>query len=709
VRLKGRRALPAMEKGNFRAVSWWITWEDIQWPDQEVADRMRRRADQAAASGVNLAIFFGAHFRWDFLPLWSRLHDLIAFIREELSQRGISLFDHHSSVLTHRPRTPEEAMKITMRNRHHVPFYPSREAAAEWQFQGKFLNDWRMIDVATGNPLYLPAYEAEQFCMNNPDFQSAYQEYVRRLIADTQIAGLMSDDAFFYGSWSACGCRHCRERFRREYGHELPPVSDDTFWGNRDSQGFHDWIEMRFRTTKDFLGLVKEAVGALPLMTCCSGSDGQALCGYGLSYQDLAEHADLIMLEMTGSCPALDGTWDGRIAAQALHLAIAREADFPSLGLGYGFFPDTAFFVWACNRFLGSDPWFSTLKGRLAPKSLVTDLADDTELVEEAYNWERAHASLFEGRMNARTAVFYSRATRDYYGRTDLDYVKDFRETCNVLMKAGIDFEATTVIPKPGTYGVLVLSSVTCLTESEMAELDQFLAGGGAVVASGPLGMRDGRGRRMESGWTERYGLVINVREPERKTGFPPFAQEGAFASCEGRYQGRVVSKDAWVMIDAAPGSFHWTAGRVQERSVDLARRVSAVLPPSPYSIRVAPKGWYLRSYKDDKRLLIHGIPAKVEPILHAELENQFHRQRVIEYIRYDEPAPRDIVIELPSSAEKVALFSPDLKAPRPFEKDSDGAWRVALDGVRRYFVVEAAFGDDIFRGKMQSSPFPLR
>lgn len=87
---------------------------------------------------------------------------------------------------------------------------------------------------------------------------------------------------------------------------------------------------------------------ALPLMTCCSGSESQARCGSAISYQDFTAHTDLIMLEMCGNTPAEDGTWDTRIASQALHLGIAQEGGLEALGLGYGFYPDAAFFVWAC-------------------------------------------------------------------------------------------------------------------------------------------------------------------------------------------------------------------------------------------------------------------------------------------------------------------------------------------------------------------------
>lgn len=329
---------------HYRAVSWWITWPDLGWPDEELVTKIKQRADKAAESGVNCAIIFGSHFRWDYLPFWSRLHDMFAFIAEELHQRDIQLFDHHSAVLTHRPRNPEDAWAVWRRNRHHVPFYPSMDVAATWTFEGDFLNDWRMLDVETGEPCFLTFYTAEQFCMNNPHFRTAYQEYVKRLLADTGIDGLMSDDGIFYDGWRVCGCRWCRERFQQEYGHSLPPTDDYSFWGNRESEAFKDWIEMRFRSSADFLGAVKETLPPdFPLMACCSTSDGSRLPSVGMTYQDFINNSNMVMLEMCGSTPDLDGTWDKRIASQLLHLGIARDNKCPCFGLGYGFSPEPAF------------------------------------------------------------------------------------------------------------------------------------------------------------------------------------------------------------------------------------------------------------------------------------------------------------------------------------------------------------------------------
>src|SRR6202012_5015132 len=107
------------------------------------------------------------------------------------------------------------------------------------------------------------------------------------------------------------------------------------------------------KSSSDFLAGVKNVFPeGFPLLTCCSSSDGYFLPACGMSYQDFIQHCNHIMLEMTGSTPSLTGTWDDRISSQMLHLGIARDHDAPCFGLGYGHFPDTAFFVWAVNKFL---------------------------------------------------------------------------------------------------------------------------------------------------------------------------------------------------------------------------------------------------------------------------------------------------------------------------------------------------------------------
>ncbi|MBM3861842.1 MAG: hypothetical protein FJ395_19645 [Verrucomicrobia bacterium] len=679
----------------YRAVSWWLTWDDLTWPNAELMDKIRRRADQCAANAVNCCLIFGAHFRWDFLPLWGRLHDELRFIAGELHQRKILLFDHHSSVLTHRPRNREDALNIWRRNRHHVPFYPSPEEATTWQFDGSRLNDWRMLDVETGAPVYMPAYEAEQFCMNNLAFRAAYGRYVKRLLAETGVDGLMSDDQIFYAGWRACACDHCRKRFKREYGHELPPVSDAGFWGNRRSEAFRDWIAMRFHSSGDFLAAVKKAVPAgFPLLTCCSSSDGHALPAYGMSYQDFIEHSNHVLLEMVGSTPSPAGTWDDRIPSQLLHLGIARDHSAPCFGLGYGFFPDTAFFVWAVNKFLGSDSWFSTLKGRLnaSPDELAT-LGGDAELVGEGYRWERDHPQLFTGEVDTDVAVFFSRATRDSYGQVAGDYAADYSAACLNLTRAGITCEVVTQVPELGKWRCLVLSSAACLSAGQRQRLQEFMEAGGTVIATGPTGHYDERANPVAKPWLEEFGVLAELSEPARPGGFPPYkhlAPPVEIAQCRVPDPARQQMKDGWFTATLGKGRLLWRPERISLKAVaDAVIERLRERDRLAARIRGLPKSWRLRQFRDGNRILIHALPDTVETVLHATLKNQFGNERIVEKLRFA-PLTAELTFESSATLNRVTLHSPDLAGPRAGEKLDAQRWSVSPRQVSRYFVLEA-------------------
>lgn len=678
----------------YRAVSWWLTFDDLTWPNAELMDRIRRRADRCAASGVNCCIIFGAHFRWDFMPLWGRLHDLIRFIAAELHERKIVLFDHHSSVLTHRPRNRDEALNIWQRNRHHVPFYPSNEAAATWEFNGSRLNDWRMLDVETGHPVYLSAYDAEQFCMNHPALQDAYREYVRRLLTETGIDGLMSDDGIFYADWRACGCAHCRNRFRREYGHDLPPVSDPGFWGNRRSGAFRDWIEMRFKSSRDFLTNVQQVLPAgFPLLTCCSSSDGHALPAFGMSYQDFIQSSNHVLLEMVGSTPSIAGTWDNRIPSQLLHLGIARQHRAPCFGLGYGYFPDTAFFVWALNKFLGSDTWFSTLKGRLgATPAQLEPLADDADLVGEGFRWEQAHPRLFTGEVDTDLAVFFSRDTRDFHGQVAGDYVSDFQAGCLQLMRANLSYEVVTEIPAGGPGRQLVLSSAVCLSAVQRQALARYLENGGTVIATGPTGHCDERANPLAKPWLHDFGFAIEMTAPVRPGGFPPykhFKEPVEIAQClvPGSVQGQL--QDGWLSVTVGRGRLLWRPERISQKGVAAAVIRAIQIPAgSKMVLRGLPAEWRVRQYRDGTRQLIHALPARVQTVLHPTLQNQVSRQPIIESLRF-EPLAGELVAQPNPPVDRVLLHSPDLPDARVARRVEGKPWTVELSGISRYFIVE--------------------
>ena len=197
-----------------RIASWWITFEDLNWPHPDAYDKIKRRAEGLAKSGATTAMIFGTHFRWDYLPYFTLLHDYLATVSEELNKYGLELYDHHSVCLVHRYSTRDEMRNVMINSGPHLPFSPSYEAAASWEYNGSKLNDWRMIDITTGKPMYYPQYTAESFCPGNPVYVEAYKKYVKDLIETTGITGLSADDPIHFTRYRTCGCDHCKEKFK---------------------------------------------------------------------------------------------------------------------------------------------------------------------------------------------------------------------------------------------------------------------------------------------------------------------------------------------------------------------------------------------------------------------------------------------------------------------------------------------------------------
>ena len=235
-----------------RMATWWIKWEDLNWPIPDNVEKVKRRAEEFAKANISAAIIFGTHFRWDFMPFFPLVHDYIATVAEELHKYNIKLFDHHSVNMVHRYSNREEMRHVMLHSGPHLPFSPTFEAAKTWEYKGKLLNDWRTVDILTGKPAYYPMYAAEGFCYNNPDFKEAYYDYAKNLVAETGIDGLSADDAANFLGFKTCGCKHCRADFARRTGIELPHVTDNNFWGNWDNPLWLSWIDMRFEKSAEF-------------------------------------------------------------------------------------------------------------------------------------------------------------------------------------------------------------------------------------------------------------------------------------------------------------------------------------------------------------------------------------------------------------------------------------------------------------------------
>lgn len=660
-----------------RIVSWWLRLPDLNWPSHDGLERIKRRAEEIAASGATTAMIFGTHFRWDFLPYFTLLHDYLATVAEELHARGVELYDHHSVNLVHRYDTREEMRHVMLHSGPHLPFSPSREAAASWTYNGKRLNDWRMIDVKTRDVLYFPQYAAEGFCISNPDFVESYKDYLKKLIADTGIDGLSADDPVHFMHYNSCACPHCRAKLRERTGLELPPIEDRSFWGNWANPAWRAWIDLRFETASDFFAALKPVFPENFRVTTCghnsaaanangSAADARAFLAGGCNYTNL---------EMSGNTPpykkdpvTTNTSIPYHIINASHHQACARERGGRCFSTGFGFTEETAGIVWAVNKMMGADCWFSTLKDRLGlPEHILATLPDEAEVIGKAFRFEAENPKLFCGQQIGQVGVYFSYETRchTYFGNLNTGYFKDFFLSLQALLEKGISPHTVFDFPESADeYPLILLPSAAAMTATEVAALGRYLKAGGRVIATGPSALPACR---------HSYRLP-DAPTLDAPTDFFSYIVNGVKHQAADWTRQSTIPKtndpDFW----QAPMEGLWyhphrmTDGTVTDAVLEACRRCGRPLP-----IRVDRSDGYLVSmFEDESAITVHLLAKEFETDIDHHLDEiRFHRSRV-NYINKVEPL--DVTDTLLITAETApTVYLPLTNATARVEAVTDG------------------------------------
>ncbi|MDD5678188.1 MAG: hypothetical protein PHW60_09395 [Kiritimatiellae bacterium] len=564
-----------------RIASWWLNKNDFYWPDYEVAEEIKRRAAYFAANGVNVVVIFGLHFRWDYVPYFERLRALFRCIIEECHKHGIRVCDHYSDTLIHRPRNEADRWFIRERLNHHVAIYPDFDR--DYEYEGTWRNAWRMVDIRTNAPVYFEKYRCHIFCPNNPDFQRASASYAVRQFAEVGIDGLMNDDLHFLPDYHVCACKYCRARFKREYGHNLPPAADNNFWGNRENPAFRDWLAMRLRSMGDHYVRLRKALGSgKPLFGCCSETASQAVSDVGLAYDEFIRGCNVSFMEICGTNPVT--AWRHTCGLQAIHQAIAAGGDYfrgkvrhilgvtqadPCLAIIYAEFPDQFFMCWALEAACGLRSWVCRrTNARDAQRARI--VYDDESHLGKTLKWEAAHKDFYHNvKRIADVGVVFSTATRNFASPEE---AKKHRSEYIFWMQLLFDYavlsEAVLTPALRGAnaggrlankYALLILPQIAALDETEMEGLAGFLKAGGNLLVSGVLGTRTASGARRDT------ALLSRLAEQSKKAsgqmihwpGMPVEPAEKAMPDCRDMIERLVPERTLLIAHKASGWSFH--------------------------------------------------------------------------------------------------------------------------------------------------------
>lgn len=495
-----------------RAASWWCTLEDLLWSQKKITDKIKRRAAAFAEAEIDTAVNFGFHIRFDFANYFGQLHGYYAGVREELHKYNIRFMEHYSCNHAERPRGEAEFRKLHRRHRHHTLLFHDEIAAKHAQYEGHLFHDICEVDIRNGQRGYAMQYQMETFCHNNPGFLDMHRKYLQRLEREVDHDGYQVDDMCNYAGLTTCGCRYCRERFRKDYGHEIPPFGDKRFWGdtekpmlqwgNYSNPVFRDWLKMKDDSIADHVKMVKEVIGRKPLMTCCSSTGPVVLNAISLNLERIAPYVDFFMLENVGTnIKCVNWVEKDAEALQQKDIA-AKRGNAPAIALSYTIYEEGGYLGWSLARFWGVGNWTSTLEMRLEEDP--ADAMEMADVLRPVNTWEKQYSNLdfMQGKdfVEVRLACNAYCKANGWKGEDGKEHWHKVQAWSEQLVhhNTGYRFlrqeELADAKALCAERTPLVLDSMGCVSDQQYEALLTYLSSGGEAWMALPFGTHDEKG-----------------------------------------------------------------------------------------------------------------------------------------------------------------------------------------------------------------------
>ncbi|MBI3919910.1 MAG: hypothetical protein HY318_00730 [Armatimonadetes bacterium] len=463
--------------------------------------------------GYDTLVIGVQHFPLDYMPEWPQLVERSALIAATAHRHGMKVIEHHSAGVFHTDHLDDE-------------------------WNGHELRELSPVSARTG--------EADRYietmifaCPNNPLHWQLYSEYARRLMVEAHVDAFMADDVEILHDTFSCVCPHCRGAFRKQYRVELPPPTDETFWGNYGNRGFRQWLRFRQQSVRGFHHHMKqlrdEVAPQVRLLTCQCEPAGTALpVLWALAHDEIAPELDVLFLEgMNAVGYAADWAYHASDLKLLQAMGQRRKPVFPlyypmspknpylvvfssqpileqlrphgrysnEVGKATGAYEraeysdplvepgsEETFFLWAFNRMFADGWWVS----------------DNFDLAAEGLAFQNAHADLYPRTKNLTSiALHYSRQTRDSYGGlSNTFHVDEWRGWAMTLLQHNWPFDVVLdedlKRPLPPSVRLLILPNSACLSDGQVKQINRFVQHGGRVIATGDAALYTDEGTRRD-------------------------------------------------------------------------------------------------------------------------------------------------------------------------------------------------------------------
>ena len=250
---------------------------------------------------------------------------------------------------------------------------------------------------------------------------------------------------------------------------------------------------------------------------------------------NIAGYRDWIRMESNRSVVRRQPEWQYQTGERARFAQSIGRGERPYT-IGITHFYDFPWRFTAENESFQSNRMAQALANGAEPHYYFLGLfkQDDEKPVQamrDAFAYHSKHEALYTGLKSAsRIGLYHSAATERFGQRFVAVDTHDqpavaFHGAYRALLESGLAFDTVTdrlagaddFAAMLARYDVVVLPDVTCMSDREAAAIDGYVAGGGAIVATGETGTKDAFGD-PRSGQALRSLPITAIREVRRDT-----------------------------------------------------------------------------------------------------------------------------------------------------------------------------------------------
>jgi hypothetical protein len=334
-------------------------------------------------------------------------------------------------------------------------------------------------------------------CPNDPEYRQIVMSYFYEL-AQTGIDGIWVDVPKFlcdFGDWEsmwACHCEDCQKKFKNDTGFTIPKEIE---WRN---MAWKTWILWRQHVIADYIdelnSVVKSANPACALIV---------EHWHGIDVGSVREAWSPILLRGVTDC-----------LAHEYAAASYNSSTYDS----YNYLRDIASYLYYRGLDNEHPSWIlaysSEKKGqKMLAASVITagcnfydtDVPDMDGTVskgqqEEIFHWIKDYQEYYyEAEPWANVGVYYSKSTMDFLYHEvwgEGDFYCEFMGISMMLLSDNIPYKVLFSLDDLDQFYTVILPNTACMSDKEIETINEYVAEGGIVIATGETGDYDEWGNK---------------------------------------------------------------------------------------------------------------------------------------------------------------------------------------------------------------------